>query len=254
MRWLAWGLAAACSGVPAAAAPLVPEPPLHLYTEEYPPITFSVDDKAAGLGTEVVREILRRAGLTATIEVVPWARGYRYATTLPRVGLFVTTRTTEREPLFKWVGPISATRAYFYSLRGAHVRLKSLTEARDLESVVVPREWYLHQMLRGQGFDNLHPVASPLEAIRMLVGGRTPVIALDDITLESTSRQANVKAAALEPVLPITEALQFLAFSLDTPDEVVQRCQKALDEMRADGTYASLYEHWLPGVVPPAVR
>ena len=44
---------------------------LELYTEEYPPITFSQNGGAAGLGVEVVEEILRRTGRHAPIQVAP---------------------------------------------------------------------------------------------------------------------------------------------------------------------------------------
>lgn len=239
------------------AGPLAPvtacqaEPAFQFYTEEYPPITFSRDGEPAGLGTEVVQEILRRADLQASIEVVPWARGYSNATTLPRVGLFVTTRTAEREPLFKWVGPISATRGSLYVLAASGVRPTNLQEARDLENIAVPRSWYLHQILLGQDFKNLQLVPNPLAAMKILISRHVQAIALDDVTLEMSSHEAGVPVSIFEPVLPIAEALQFLAFSLDTPDDVVQRCQKTLDEMKADGTFARIYRRWLPAAVPP---
>jgi polar amino acid transport system substrate-binding protein len=128
---------------------------LQLYTEEYPPITFARDGKAAGLGTDVVEEIMRRLGTTAPIEVVPWARGYRQVTTLPNVGLFATTRTVEREKLFHWVGPISATTAHFYMRRGGP-RFDDMEQARHAESIVIPRAWYLEQCSQYTGACGAH--------------------------------------------------------------------------------------------------
>jgi polar amino acid transport system substrate-binding protein len=87
--------------------------------------------------------------------------------------------------------------------------------------------------------------------MKILLSGHVQAIALDDVTLEMSSHEAGVPVSAFEPVLPIAEALQFLAFSLDTSDDVVQRCQKALDEMKADGMFARIYKRWLPAAVPP---
>lgn len=230
------------------------EPALRLYTEEYPPITFSRDGRATGLGTEVVEEIMRRLGLSLPIEVVPWVRGYRYATSEANVGLFVTTRTTEREMLLHWVGPISATRAHLYAMRGSRSRIESLEQARQVDQVLVPREWYLHQMLRGQGFTNLKPVGTPLDVVRMLAASRGALMALDDATLAETLRGAGMVGEPVEPVFLLTEAIQYIAFSRATPVEVPQRWQQALDEMKRDGSFTAIYARWLPGVALPAAR
>ncbi|WP_189049350.1 substrate-binding periplasmic protein [Aliidongia dinghuensis] len=247
--WL--GLAGAPGGLSAVAAASGTAPALRFYTEEYPPITFSDNGRPAGLGTDVVTEILRRSGLEASIEVVPWARGYSYATTQALVGLFVTTRTAEREPLFKWVGPISATRGSLYVLNTAEIRPKDLQDARKLDGIAVPREWYLQQMLQGEGFANLQLTSNPVASLKLLMSGHVQAVALDDVTLEMSSRAAEVPSSGFRPVLEIAEASQFLALSRDTPDEVVERCQHALDGMKADGTFARIYHRWLPAAAPP---
>ncbi|BBB58934.1 amino acid ABC transporter substrate-binding protein [Undibacterium sp. KW1] len=229
------------------------ETQLRFYTEEYPPVTFSQKGKPAGLGTEVVEEIMNRLGIRAPIEVVPWARGYAYATTTPNVGLFVTTRTPEREKLFKWVGPVSATTAHFYTRRDGQ-RFDTLEQARLAERILIPREWYLQQMLRGMGFNNINSVPTPVDAVRMLVAGRAPLMALDDVTLADTLSAAGINANDIVTGSTITQAVQYIAFSRDTPDSIAIRWQKTLDDMKADGSFERIYKKWLPGVTLPAAR
>ncbi len=229
------------------------ETQLRFYTEEYPPISFTQKGKAAGLGTEVVEEIMSRLGIRAPIEVVPWARAYAYATITPNVGLFVTTRTPEREKLFKWVGPVSATTAHFYTRRGGQ-RFDTLEQARLAERILIPREWYLQQMLRGMGFNNINSVPTPVDAVRMLVAGRAPLMALDDVTLADTLSAAGINANDIVTGSTITQAVQYIAFSRDTPDSIAIRWQKTLDDMKADGSFERIYKKWLPGVTLPAAR
>ncbi len=114
--------------------------PLRLYTEEYPPINFSQDGEAAGLSTDVVREIMRRTGQSVPIRVVPWARGYQQALQRANTGLFVTMRTEPREPLFKWVGPLTRNITGFYALRSAQISINSLDQARGFNEIAVPRD------------------------------------------------------------------------------------------------------------------
>lgn len=237
----------------ATSAAAVAAADLRLFTEEYPPLTFSRDGRAAGLDTEVVEEIMRRLGVSAKIEVVPWARGYKLATTLSNVGLFATTRTPEREKLFKWVGPISATTAHFYSRRGGP-RFDNIDGARTAERILIPREWYLQQMLQGMGFTNINAVSTPLEAVRMLAAGRAPLMALDDVTLADTLAAGGVDSQRIETGALISQAIQYIAFWSDAPDEMIARWQKALDDMKSDGSFDRLYEKWMPGVTPPGLR
>ncbi|MFY8117501.1 MAG: substrate-binding periplasmic protein [Roseateles sp.] len=226
---------------------------LRLYTEEYAPYNYTVKGRPAGLSVEVVTEIKRRLGLSVPIEVVPWARGYRAAQTEPMVGLFVTARTAEREPLFQWVGPVSATRAHLYARRGEQTGIRSLDDARKVQGILVPREWYIHQDLRGRGFTNLVPVSAPVDAMRMLLANRSVVIAMDESTVAETMRLAGMVSDPPEPIVKISEALLYIAFSQGTPAALVQRWQQTLDEMKRDGSFAMIHQRWLPGVpLPPA--
>ena len=49
----------------------------------------------------------------------------------------------------------------------------------------------------------------------------------------------------LKPVLRFNEARLFLALNRATPDEVVERLQRALDAMRADGTVDRMLQRYL---------
>lgn len=221
-----------------------------LYTEEYPPINFSRNGKASGLGTEVVQEIMRRIGVSAPIEVVPWARAYKNVTTGSNVILFVTTRTEEREKLFKWVGPVSTTSAHLYQRRdGPH--FESMEQARSAERILIPREWYLHQVLRGSGYTNIYPVPTPVEAIRMLAAGRAPLMAMDDVTLADSLNGAGVNPQEIVTGPFIMQSAHYIAFWRNAPDEMVNTWQSALDEMKADGSFARIHAKWLPGATAP---
>lgn len=236
----------------AASCGVSPATELRLYTEEYAPYNYTVKGRPAGLSVEVVLEIQRRLGTAVPIEVVPWARGYRAVQTEPLVGLFVTARTAEREPLFQWVGPISATRAHLYGRRGEQTGIRSLEDARKVQGILVPREWYIHQDLRSRGFSNLVPVSAPVDAMRMLLANRSVVIAMDESTVAETMRLAGMVSDPPEPIVKISEALLYIAFSQGTPAGLVQLWQQTLDEMKRDGSFAVIHQRWLPGVpLPP---
>lgn len=226
--------------------------PLHLYTEEYPPINFSQNGQPAGLATEVVREIMRRTGQDAPISVVPWARGYQQALTRANTGLFVTMRTPEREPLFKWVGPLTRNVISFYSLTSSYLNLSQLEQARQFDEIAVARGWHSHQRLQAEGFTNLVPVNGPAQMVSMLKRGRVKLIVLDNLSLNTLLTQGEIRADEVQRQFILTHSDSYIAFSKGTDDALIQRWQTELDGMKADGSFTAIYHRWLPGEPLPS--
>src|SRR3954447_13364744 len=77
---------------------------LTLTTEDYPPFNI-VDPQTkgvTGISFDKVTELMRRASEPYTITAYPWSRAYQMALDSNDTCVFSTTRTPEREPLFKW--------------------------------------------------------------------------------------------------------------------------------------------------------
>ena len=88
---------------------------LRLLTEQAPPTSFLRDAQPEGYAVEVVRELIRRTGSQARIELLPWTRAYFLAKSEADTGLFSVVRTAEREALFQWSGR---------SCRGRHASIR----------------------------------------------------------------------------------------------------------------------------------
>ncbi|UUY09996.1 transporter substrate-binding domain-containing protein [Pseudomonas sp. J452] len=248
-RLRGWFCALLCGGLCQAAQ----AQPLHLYTEEYPPINFSQNGQATGLATEVVREIMRRAGQSAPISVVPWARGYQQALVRANTGLFVTMRTPEREALFKWVGPLTRNVISFYALASSHLSLTELEQARHFDEIAVARGWSSHQRLLDQGFTNLVPVTGPAQMVSMLKRGRVKLMVLDNLSLTTLLSQGEIQADEVQQLLTLTHSDSYVAFSQGTDDALILHWQHELDGMKADGSFAAIYQKWLPGEPQPSM-
>lgn len=220
---------------------------LHLYTEEYPPINFSQNGEPTGLSTEVVREIMRRTGQSVPIRMVPWARGYQLALQRPNTGLFVTMRTKPRESLFKWVGPLTRNLTGFYALRRSAIRIDSLEQARGFDEIAVPRGWYSHQWLETEGFSNLNPVTNSTQMVSLLKRGRVKLMVLDNLSLNAMLAQGDLQPDEVQLLYNFMHSDSYIAFSLGTDDALIERWQRELDDMKADGSFAVIYHKWLPG-------
>ena len=229
--------------------------PLQLYTEEYPPVSFSANGRAEGMASELVRELLKRLGESGEISVVPWARGYHTVQQTPNTALFATIRNAEREPLFQWVGPILLAQDSFYALKNSGIQLHDLTDVAKAGPVAVPRDWFSYQELRNLGLTNLLGVTEPEQMFEMLKRGRVKLIVADNLSFYSTGDAAQqvdyLTAKDVEVALPYRASLGYITFWPGTDPAVIQRWQRELDAMKADGSFSRIYQRWLPGEPEP---
>lgn len=227
---------------------------LQLLTEENPPLNFSENGQIKGLSIDVVQEIQRRVGNTNSIEIQPWTRAYRTASTVPNVAIFIMARTPAREELFQWVGPVSASIASLYGKRGSGLRINSLDDAKSVKSILVVRDFYTHQLLQKLGFTNLELVPKPETMVKMAVNGRAPLMFAANVTLPDLLEKAGAKRSEVELLYTVTSLQTYIGFSLGTSKDLVANWQGALDSMKRDGSYAAIYAKWLPGETPTRIK
>lgn len=218
---------------------------LRLLTTEVPPLAFRQGGQVTGFCVEVVKTIQKSLGDQADIELMPWTRAYQIGLEEPDVVLICPKRTTEREALFKWVGPLLESRTSFYALRGSGIHLNGLEDARRAAGVLLPRNYYSHMLLQREGFTNLLVSETPLTAMNMLLQGRAPLMAIDELQVPDLLRRAGAGADALEQVYRVAPALSYLSFSRNVPDKVVARWQGELERMKRDGRFEQLRRQWL---------
>lgn len=224
---------------------------LQLVTEEYPPITFMKDGKITGMATEVVQEILKRLSIRDNIKLMSWGDAYQMTLINPNVVLFSTTRTEARENLFKWLGPIGSYNDCLYIKRGSGIKIRSLEDAKKLKAIGTVRDWFSETFLKEKGFKNLMSVSYPAQSVKQVMEGRADAGAYTDMTLPAILKEAGYSMDSLEPAYVIKKYEFYVAFSKDTPDEVVGAWQKVFDGMKKDGAFARIINRWIPGGAAP---
>ena len=210
-----------------------------LLTENFPPFNMAVDEKnfakdanINGISTDIVREMFKRAGIKYNLTLrFPWDRIYKLTLENANYGLFSTTYTEARKPLFKWVGPLANTSAVILAKPGSTLKLSNLQEAKQYK-VGAYKNASVSQYLEGQGMTPVNALRDQ-ENVTKLMEGSIDLWATTDPVGRYIAKQEGVEG--LTTVLKFNDTQLFLAMNVDTPDEVIQRLQKALDSMRADG-------------------
>jgi polar amino acid transport system substrate-binding protein len=234
------------------AAMAEPGAPIRVVTEELPPYNMTKDGKVTGMSTEVVQAVLKDAGLQAPIQSMPWARAYDIALNTENVLIYSITRTPQREKLFKWVGVIAPTQWYLYARSGRQLAIDSIEDARAYQTATV-KEDAGEQYLIAKGFvvgKNLQSSNKYEFNYEKLKLGRVDFWIANEMNATYLVRQAgDDPAQVLMRALPLPDLSQdeglSMAFSLKTPDALVDRLRKSLETVRRNGTYEAIRRRWL---------
>ncbi|WP_394791329.1 substrate-binding periplasmic protein [Rhodoferax sp.] len=240
-------------GLLGCALPGQAEEPIRILTEEYPPFNYTDKGKITGLGTEVVQAVLKEINLDAPFQSLPWARAYETAQSTENVLLYSLNRSKEREKLFKWVGQITPTDFYLFSLKSRNLHINSLEDAKsqNLQIGTVNQD-IGEQFLASQGFAvgrNLQSSAKYELNYEKLKLGRVDLWVMNELGAYYMSRQAgDDPAVVLQKALRIPELSgggNHMAFGLKTSDAVVERFRKGLETIKKNGVYDALQRKWL---------
>lgn len=226
---------------------------LQILTETYAPLSFMENGKITGQATEVVRELLKRTGTDADIQLVTWEEGYNAVVTKPNVALFSVAMTPERKERLQWVGPIAALDANLYAKKGAGITIGTREDAKKVPKIATVREYYTEQALKNEGFTNLERCANEALAVRKLLHGEVQLFPSNNSVMPAVLKQVGATMADVENVLTLSTDLVYVAFSKGTSPDVVSRWQEKLDEMKQDGTFRKIYTTWLPTETAPGI-
>ncbi|WP_373889324.1 substrate-binding periplasmic protein [Massilia sp. TS11] len=240
MGILATGLLAAIL----AAGPAAADPRLRITTEHSPPAAMMANGQLVGFATDKVREILRRTGTAYEIVLLPWKRAYLMAQNEPNTCVYSTTRTPEREALFKWVGPTHDNDWTLFALSERHYKFKTLADVGQLRIGTYNGD-VRGDALQAQGF-NVDAVQSQSSNPRKLLLGRIDLWATS-LRVGNATVVLNGWQSKIEPVLTWRHTQMYLACHRSVPDSLVARMNSALEAMKQDGTAHAIdkkYELW----------
>jgi len=224
-------LLGSCSGSTLAAPQRAPH--LSLTTETSAPSSMLENGRVVGIATDKIRIAMERAGVTYDITLLPWKRAYAIALQQPDACVYSTTRTPEREPLFKWIGPTDVGQWVLMGRADRTWRIASLDDARGLRIgtyIGDARDAYL----RGRGFTT---DAAPVDMLNppKLLQGRIDLWAASwragsDVLIK------NGWDKQIVPVFVFDQIAVFLACNRAVPDALVKRINAEFETMERDGT------------------
>ncbi|RMF14883.1 MAG: amino acid ABC transporter substrate-binding protein [Gammaproteobacteria bacterium] len=240
MRYLILAIALAFS-LPGFAAK---KDKLYLYTESFPPYNMSTTgrvfehkaDGISGLCTDMLKAVLEVAKVPYSMKLRNWDYSYGKALKKKNHGVFCTTYTEKRAPLFKWVGPLAENEWTVFAPPGSTLKLNKLEDAKGLVIGGYKGDVMTEYLLE-RGYtvseldsDDLNPKRLALGQIDLWIADR----------LAGPYFAAQQDIEDLVPVYSFNKTELFLALNPQTDDALVQKLKQAYDTIRKNGMYESI--------------
>ncbi|MCX4029832.1 transporter substrate-binding domain-containing protein [Endozoicomonas sp. SM1973] len=210
---------------------------LTFITESYPPYNFENSGILRGISVDLLVAAAQKVSQPVTrnkIKLYPWARGYRNAVDGPNIVLFATTRTEEREPLFKWAGPITATRIVLLAPKASNISIKSPEDLKKYKIAAI-RDDVGEQLVVALGIEKgkIKSSANADSVVKKLANNKVDMWAYEENVARWFIKKNNLNNDDYATVYVLKEAELYYAFSKDVSDTVVASVQEGIDKVKA---------------------
>jgi polar amino acid transport system substrate-binding protein len=222
-------------------------------TENFPPMSFEENGKIVGASTEVVERVMKRAELEYVIEMYPWARCYATAKNTPNTLIYPISRRAKREKHFIWIGEVTPAKQSFFALKErSDIQIEKLKDTRKYRigtTVEDARETYLiNKGFKAEDFDRVGGKEGHLKNYKKLKQKRIDLWPMPGaVAYFTVKREGDDPEKTLRKVFEISEISKkgfYLAANLKTPDEVIKKIRKHLEEFKKSPEYDMILRKW----------
>ncbi len=214
---------------------------MNWYTEEYPPYNFEGEDGLpTGMAVEILMAAFREIGVgvaEADIRIAPWNRSYKFIQKKPGTALFSMTYTPERQKVMHFVGPSVPVNVSIIAPKKNSISARTPAELSELRIGVV-RDDIGDQLIRkfAVSAEAIRRKNSIKQLLYLLGAGRVDAVAYATDVFNHAVKNTGGKASDYEELIVLKNGQLGYAFHRDTDTNVLEFLQKAIDDLRAEGT------------------
>lgn len=218
--------------------------PLRIITVDEAPANYVEHGQIKGYVTDLVRAILQELQLTPLIEVLPEDQALHIASTRPNVVLFTFSRTAEREQHYIWLMPVLRKRwQLFMPVKRVH-DIRTLEDLPALDKIGVVRGDIRERFLRQQKLTNLVSTSSPAQALGLLQKQQLDAVATSQMEIDMLWSQQDFPGVKPAAALSFGYSDAYLLLSNGSDPEMVEQWQKAISQLRQQGTFHKIALTW----------
>lgn len=214
---------------------------LHIVTEEYPPFNMTAPSgNIVGVSTGIVKALMARAKLDYSIEVVPWQRAITLARDVQNTCVYSMSRTVEREPSYKWIGPLVDNEWTLFARASDPRKPVALEDVRGRRIGSYTGDAIV-RYLQDRNFEVDVATADNNNPRKLLIGridywGTGKLIGLNIL------KQENI--AGIVPLLTFNRTQMYLACNRDMDGRQVERLNQLMKALEKDGSISRIYAEY----------
>lgn len=223
---------------------------LTFVAEDLPPFHFlGADKKPQGALVEVIKALMEKTKLSASIKLMPFAHSYDLALNQPNIFMFSLMKSADRNALFQWVGQSYKSKAFLVGLRSrSDININNLEEAKSFVVGTI-RGYHSEDYLKNAGFatpNNLHLSVNYKHMWGMLFGHHIDFVLTNFVAIETELKSIGLDKKDIKPVVELHDFQGdlFIATGFSTPDKTVAILSDALQKIKTDGTYTKIMDKW----------
>lgn len=188
-----------------------------------------------GVAVEVLTDIAKRAGMEVDIKYEPWARAQTDTRSGKGLAILPLTRTPDREAEYSWVVPLLSDPVYLQAI-SKDVNISTLGAARN-STVCVLRGSAQIDILKQAGLPKIEEVTDENTCAKMLQSGHVDAWYSRGMVASLAYAKNGGDTKALLHGAETETPPMYLGGSPDFSKETAARLNKALEAMKADGSY-----------------
>ena len=239
------------------ATPVPGHAKLRLVADNWPPFT-DASMPGGGLATSIVTTALTRAGYASAVEEAPWARALLGISEGRYDVLINAWQSDSRARIGQFSSAYLTNRIRLLQRTGDEFRYQRQSDLYPY-SIAVVRDYAYSPEFDGDTRLNKVAVRNFSSAVRMLAAGRVNLAVEDEYVarynLQREPQEVRDGVMLVEP--PLGENTLHILVSLKHPEHarIVERFERAVVAMKADGSYARLLrEHGFLSLLPEPAR
>ena len=227
--------------------------------DSFPPYNYyvtkglKVKKEIRGFTVELINLMLKDIAIEkqADIELFTWARVLKIIENEPNVLILDIVRNPAREEHYKWVGPIAPREIWLYKLAARKdIQVTSLQDIKHYK-VGVMRGSSSSDKLMAYGFEegnNLAFVSKEIQNINKIMKQRVDFVTFSPVELAWRLKllTPQVDINIFEPTYLLSGELEYyFALSKKTSNETVLQLQTALEQIKKDGRFLTLWKKYM---------